>query len=99
MFRTYDGPAGRLQDRIGPRMVASMELFHSGWSCFGSFASAGNILPAVIGFGCLAGTGFGLGYSAATPAAVKWFPPRRKVSLPDCSKWIRSCAGLHRTVQ
>ncbi|HSB30200.1 MAG TPA: OFA family MFS transporter [Candidatus Sulfobium mesophilum] len=72
-------PAGRLQDKIGPRMVASMgAVFTAAGLVFTSFASAGNILPAVIGFGVLAGTGFGLGYSAATPAAVKWFPPEKK---------------------
>ena len=72
-------PAGRLQDKLGPRMVASMgAVFTAAGLVFTSFASAGNILPAVIGFGLLAGTGFGLGYSAATPAAVKWFPPRKR---------------------
>ncbi len=72
-------PAGRLQDKIGPRMVASMgAVFTAAGLVFTSFASAGNILPAVIGFGVLAGTGFGLGYSAATPAAVKWFPSEKK---------------------
>ena len=72
-------PAGRLQDKIGPRMVASMgAVFTAAGLALSSFASATNILPAVIGFGCLAGIGFGLGYSAATPAAVKWFPPEKK---------------------
>jgi MFS family permease len=72
-------PAGRLQDKIGPRMVASMgAVFTAAGLVLSSLASATNILPAVIGFGCLAGIGFGLGYSAATPAAVKWFPPEKK---------------------
>jgi OFA family oxalate/formate antiporter-like MFS transporter len=31
----------------------------------------------VVGFGILAGSGIGLGYAAATPPAVKWFPPQR----------------------
>ncbi len=30
------------------------------------------------GFGVLGGIGMGLGYSAATPAAVKWFGPQRR---------------------
>jgi MFS transporter, OFA family, oxalate/formate antiporter len=72
-------PAGRLQDKMGPRMVASMgAVLTATGLIFTSFASPTNMLPAVIGFGFLAGTGFGLGYSAATPAAVKWFPPEKK---------------------
>jgi OFA family oxalate/formate antiporter-like MFS transporter len=72
-------PAGRLQDRLGPRLVASIGGVLTGLGLIvASFASPANILPAVLGFGLLAGTGFGLGYAAATPAAVKWFPPEKK---------------------
>lgn len=72
-------PAGRLQDKIGPRMVASMgAVLTSVGLIFTGFSSPTNLLPALVGFGFLAGTGFGLGYSAATPAAVKWFPPAKK---------------------
>jgi ABC-2 type transport system permease protein len=31
----------------------------------------------VLGFGVLAGTGIGFGYSAATPPALRWFPPAK----------------------
>ena len=70
-------PAGRLQDKLGPRLVASLG---------GTFTGIGLILSSftqsplglAITFGGLAGTGFGLGYAAATPAAVKWFPPEKK---------------------
>ncbi len=72
-------PAGRLQDRIGPRLVASVGGLLTGLGLVvASFASATSILPAVVGFGLMAGTGIGLGYAAATPAAVKWFPPEKK---------------------
>ena len=72
-------PAGRLQDRLGPRLVASIGGVLTGAGLLvASFASAASVLPAVLGFGVMAGTGFGLGYAAATPAAVKWFPPARK---------------------
>jgi OFA family oxalate/formate antiporter-like MFS transporter len=43
-----------------------------------SLGSAGSVLPVVLGFGVMAGTGIGLGYAAATPAAVKWFRPEQK---------------------
>ncbi|ABC82728.1 L-lactate MFS transporter [Anaeromyxobacter dehalogenans] len=72
-------PAGRLQDRLGPRMVASAGGVLTGIGLIvASFASPGALAPALVGFGLLAGTGFGLGYAAATPAAVKWFPPEKK---------------------
>jgi MFS family permease len=72
-------PAGRLQDRFGPRLVASAGGVLTGLGLVvASFASPQFIAPALLGFGLLAGTGFGLGYAAATPAAVKWFPPEKK---------------------
>jgi len=69
-------PAGRLQDKVGPRFVATL----GGILCGVGFiiASLGQSLAGmVIGFGILAGAGIGCGYASATPAAVKWFPPAR----------------------
>ena len=72
-------PAGRLQDRLGPRVVASAGGVLTGLGLIvASFAGPGSVAPALLGFGVLGGTGFGLGYAAATPAAVKWFPPDKK---------------------
>ena len=73
MFSLTMVPAGRLQDRFGPRVVATVG---------GVLVGAGLILASltsslsayIVGFGVLAGAGFGAGYSATTPAAVKWFP-------------------------
>lgn len=71
--------AGRAQDKVGPRIVATL-----GGVCAGagliisSFASEISIFPMVIGFGLLVGSGMGLGYASATPPAVKWFPPHKK---------------------
>jgi len=69
-------PAGRLQDRIGPRFVAALG---------GLFTGAGLILASrttsvagyILGFGVLTGMGIGLGYASATPPALKWFSARR----------------------
>ncbi|MCK9200950.1 MAG: OFA family MFS transporter [Gallionella sp.] len=69
-------PAGRAQDRFGPRVAAFVG---------GVLVSMGFLLIAhsvdywtwVIGFGGLVGTGLAFGYSAATPAALKWFPPQQ----------------------
>lgn len=71
--------AGRAQDRLGPRVVATMGGALTGLGMIvASLASNGNGTPIVLGFGVMAGVGIGLGYAAATPAAVKWFPPARK---------------------
>ncbi|MCX8031163.1 MAG: OFA family MFS transporter [Thermodesulfovibrionales bacterium] len=72
-------PAGRLQDKFGPRIVATIGAIMTGLGLIVSgFATPDNILPVLIGFGVMAGMGFGLGYAAATPAAVKWFGPEKK---------------------
>jgi OFA family oxalate/formate antiporter-like MFS transporter len=68
--------AGQCQDRFGPRLTASAG---------GLLVGAGLILISttadytmwLVGFGVLTGIGIGFGYSAATPAALKWFPPAR----------------------
>ena len=68
--------AGRCQDKLGPRLTATIG---------GILVGAGLLLVSrtnsyvawVLGFGVLVGTGIGFGYSSATPAALKWFPPAR----------------------
>lgn len=69
--------AGRWQDRIGPRTVAMAGGIILG--C-GLAASALARTPAamVLTFGLVGGIGIGVGYSATTPPALKWFPPARK---------------------
>jgi MFS family permease len=72
-------PAGRFQDRFGPRIVATAGALFTGVGLIiTSFGTPESVLPAVLGFGIFAGTGIGLGYASATPAAVKWFPPAKK---------------------
>lgn len=75
VFAVMMVPAGRLQDKIGPRWVATVGGILTGLGCIlTSFATS--VLWYVLGFGILAGAGIGLGYAAATPPAVKWFPAR-----------------------
>jgi len=72
-------PAGRLQDKLGPGIIATIgAILMALGMIVTSFSSPGSPLPAIIGFGILAGTGIGFGYASATPAAVKWFPPEKK---------------------
>jgi OFA family oxalate/formate antiporter-like MFS transporter len=69
-------PAGRMQDKIGPRLVAAIGGLLVGLGMM--LASMGNTpLMYMLGFGLLAGAGIGFGYASATPPAVKWFPARR----------------------
>src|SRR6516162_5394555 len=54
-------PAGRLQDKVGPRIVASAGGVLTGIGLVvASFATPAAVWPAVAGFGLLAGAGFGL---------------------------------------
>ena len=69
-------PAGRIQDKFGPRVVATVGGIMVG---IGFLLASLTTLPLgfIIGFGVLAGAGIGCGYASATPAAVKWFPPAK----------------------
>jgi OFA family oxalate/formate antiporter-like MFS transporter len=70
-------PAGRLQDRIGPRWVATIGGILIGLGCIASGLTGSSLAGFVAGFGVLAGIGIGFGYASATPPAVKWFPPAK----------------------
>jgi nitrate/nitrite transporter NarK len=67
-------PAGRLQDKIGPRWVATIGGVAVALGCIIAGLAGSSYFGFVIGFGLLGGIGIGFGYAAATPAAVKWFP-------------------------
>lgn len=68
--------AGRMQDKIGPRATCII----------GGLLVGGGFLVAslstsywmwILGFGVMFGLGMGFGYSAATPPALRWFPPAK----------------------
>lgn len=70
-------PGGRIQDRFGPRVGATLGGLFLAAGCFvAGYMQSFNGL--IIGFGVLGGIGMGLGYAAATPAAVKWFGPHQR---------------------
>ncbi len=76
-FALFMIPGGRLQDRYGPRVGATL----GGLCLAGGCVVAGLVRSytgLLLGFGVLGGIGMGLGYAAATPAAVKWFGPHRR---------------------
>lgn len=70
-------PAGALQDRLGPRWVATLGGVLTGLGCIVAWQSGSSLAGFVLGFGVLAGVGIGFGYASATPPAVKWFPPQK----------------------
>ena len=67
-------PAGRLQDKIGPRWVATIGGVAVALGCILAGLAGSSYIGFVVGFGVFGGIGIGFGYAAATPAAVKWFP-------------------------
>jgi OFA family oxalate/formate antiporter-like MFS transporter len=69
-------PAGRLQDKLSPRLVATIGGVLVGLGMMLASMSSSNYL-FILGFGVLAGAGIGCGYASATPPAVKWFPAAR----------------------
>jgi MFS family permease len=65
--------AGKCQDKIGPARTALIGGLLVGLG-FVLISQSPSYMAWVLGFGVLAGAGFGFGYSAATPPALKWFP-------------------------
>jgi OFA family oxalate/formate antiporter-like MFS transporter len=101
-------PAGRMQDKIGPRLVASLGGLLVGLGMILASMTTSS-LGYILGFGLLAGAGIGFGYASATPPAVKWFPAARtgliagivvsgfglaSVYAAPLAKWLISTYGL-----
>jgi len=77
MFAAVMLIGGRLQDAFGPRVVVS-----AGGVLTGAGLVLSSVFPSLTGvilcFGVLTGAGIGMGYSATSPAAIKWFRPAQK---------------------
>jgi len=77
MFMLLMIPGGRIQDKLGPKAGATIG---------GLFVAVGCIIAGlmksytglIVGFGVLGGMGMGIGYASPTPAALKWFAPRKR---------------------
>lgn len=65
--------AGRLQDRLGPRWVATAGGLLVGLGMVAASLTTSS-LGYVLGFGVLSASGIGFAYASTTPSAVKWFP-------------------------
>ncbi len=68
--------AGRCQDRLGPRVTASLGGLLVGLGLL-LVSTTTNYGAWLLGFGVLVGLGIGFGYASATPPALKWFPPAK----------------------
>lgn len=77
IFALFMIPGGRIQDRYGPKVGATL-----GGLCLAAGCVVAGLMKSylglVLGFGVLGGIGMGLGYAAATPAAVRWFGAQRR---------------------
>lgn len=68
--------AGRLQDKVSPRITAIFGGLLTGAGLL--VISQSNVVANwILGFGVLMGMGLGFGYASATPPAIKWFPARK----------------------
>lgn len=77
IFALFMIPGGKIQDKISPKFGATLGglLLATGCIIAGLMKSYTGLL---IGFGILGGMGMGIGYAAPTPAALKWFGPKKR---------------------
>ncbi len=103
---------GKMQDKVGPRLTAILGGLMVGAGFF-VCSQTSSYWGWILGFGVLAGMGFGFGYSAATPPALKWFSSAKTgliagivvagfgiapVYLAPVCKTLLGSYGLHNTM-
>jgi len=69
---------GRIQDKIGPRPVASVGGAMVGLGLVISGFAGNNPTGVTIGYGVVTGLGIGFGYGSVLPASLKWFHSGKK---------------------
>jgi MFS family permease len=104
--------AGKCQDKIGPARTALIGGLLVG-SGFALMAFSNSYAAWVVGFGVLSGAGFGFGYSAATPPALKWFHSSKTgliagtvvagfglapVYIAPLSSWLLGAFGIQKSM-
>ena len=65
--------AGRIQDKLSPRITAIIGGVLTGAGLI-LISQSNSLFFWILGFGVLTGLGLGFGYASATPPAIKWFP-------------------------
>ena len=68
--------AGRIQDKLSPRITAVIGGVLTGAGLM-MISQSNSLLFWILGFGVLTGLGLGFGYASATPPAIKWFAPSK----------------------
>jgi MFS family permease len=68
--------AGRLQDKLSPRITAVIGGILTGAGLI-VISQSNSLFFWILGFGVLTGLGLGFGYASATPPAIKWFAPSK----------------------
>lgn len=69
--------AGRLQDKRGPRIVATLGGVVLGAGYLLASVSGGSFVLVALAVGVIGGAGIGLAYVCPIAACVKWFPDKR----------------------
>ena len=69
--------AGKVQDKRGPRMVATLGGVVYGAGYLMASVSTDNITLMYVSYGVVSGIGLGLGYVCPLAAALKWFPDKK----------------------
>lgn len=108
VFALFMIPGGRIQDKYGPKVGATLGglLLAAGCIISGLMKSYTGL---VLGFGIFGGMGMGIGYAAPTPAAVKWFGPHKRglivglvvggyggaaIYIAPLAKWLIGAYGI-----
>jgi MFS transporter, OFA family, oxalate/formate antiporter len=108
MFALFMIPGGRIQDKYGPKVGATL-----GGLCLALGCIVAGLMKSytglIVGFGILGGIGMGIGYAAPTPAAVKWFGPHKRglivglvvggyggaaIYIAPLAKWLIASYGI-----
>lgn len=74
---------GLWQDRVGPRMVATVAgvIYGLGFTVSSLAVSHHSLMGLYAGYGLLTGTAIGMAYICPVAAVTKWFPDRRGLMI------------------
>lgn len=77
VFAALMVPGGKIQDRLGPKLVLMLAAILTGVGfIFSGFFMT--VIGLSLFFGIVFGMAMGFGYSTTTPAAIKWFGPHKR---------------------